>query len=963
MADVLLTKDEIDKLNGHVDLWPVKTRTERDNIKERLVTEFLQARGHNTKDIYARAFLKIVQCQKIQTWLSNRVATRNSRLPNGLKTVWTAREVFHEKNKAAITARRDEILAQTGAGPEGNIGAFNQAKAQLWNELTAEERAEYEEEADKWTLEGPPSDLRAQIAEKRITEWAAAFVVACYDQVQAMTSVQFSYLDKMGELQTGRHDISERWHLDDPNVPRFIDLYPDWKSDAIGNFSDYCARSLNPDRYGKLEAPPPAKARVDYQFTRFPDDTPVLPPLSEVRRKKHRDQVLRAFLNLHWELAVGVKGSSVHWVHVVREPTDYIDEDFFVDEVVIKDPTALYSHQLEALWQRILDLQDNDTFDDRFHWTHVCDKKGNRRPASYSGPPEEKKKARGKRRAAVARRPPAAARLAGTRSGGDGDGSGDEDREAELGAGDSAQGTMEKGKGNAKGGRKVSRSSKPGDKGKGKAKEGDKMTAKEKAQARLKAKTKTKGTRQKGRHGAASESDTAQESGVEENDAADPDLSDSSGEDIDINNIPSGDDEDDEGPRAGPSTRRTQRRKPTEVEDSTRQPPRPRHVAPIVNGLDGYDNPDVPPDGALVELAKERGPNWVGQDPARVFIYLWSRNDELIYRRLLDTWRHMMRRRATIAQDRGPGMWAHWDANGRHIPKAIHVNRPRWDKLLTWIEDHQPSEVSDSQAVQLWFLVCGMAIHDIHIVNSIDPDPEEPVPKRGAEYLRESKAEFDDIARILRACANSHHGIPPAGQWPDFTMPDNTSDIRPVSADGSASPHNRPSTAKAVRSPPLSPLTALPPTHVAAVKRPTIKGARGGPPGTRVLPRVAEKTVEQASSASEDEVEQEVAGLLGTSSAGARSISEGLALQRHGDAPGAFKGKPYILVPSSAVARGTRSHKQMDDTSAPRADNGKGNDGKDRPQPPGGGKKRKMLEDAAEPEKLAKRTRLRSRKH
>ena len=88
--------------------------------------------------------------------------------------------------------------------------------------------------------------------------------------------------------------------MDDPNVPRFIDLYPDWKSDAIGNFSDYCARSLNPGRYGKLEAPPPAKARVDYQFTRFPDDTPILPPLSEVRRKKHRDQVLRTFLNLHW---------------------------------------------------------------------------------------------------------------------------------------------------------------------------------------------------------------------------------------------------------------------------------------------------------------------------------------------------------------------------------------------------------------------------------------------------------------------------------------------------------------------------------------------------------------------------------------------------------------------------------------------------------------------------------------
>ena len=36
------------------------------------------------------------------------------------------------------------------------IGAFNEAKAQLWNKLPAEERAEYEEEADRWALEGSP---------------------------------------------------------------------------------------------------------------------------------------------------------------------------------------------------------------------------------------------------------------------------------------------------------------------------------------------------------------------------------------------------------------------------------------------------------------------------------------------------------------------------------------------------------------------------------------------------------------------------------------------------------------------------------------------------------------------------------------------------------------------------------------------------------------------------------------
>ena len=100
--------------------------------------------------------------QKIERWMSNRVATQNTRLPKGFKTVWTAREVFAEKNKTAISELRDQILAETGGGANARIAAWNQAKARLWGNLTEEEVEEYEEVADQWTLDGPDADLRAE---------------------------------------------------------------------------------------------------------------------------------------------------------------------------------------------------------------------------------------------------------------------------------------------------------------------------------------------------------------------------------------------------------------------------------------------------------------------------------------------------------------------------------------------------------------------------------------------------------------------------------------------------------------------------------------------------------------------------------------------------------------------------------------------------------------------------------
>ena len=88
--------------------------------------------------------------------------------------------------------------------------------------------------------------------------------------------------------------------MDDPSIPRFVDLYPDWKQDAAGTFADYTERTLNPERYGVVPNAAPGKSRAEHTWTLFADETPLLPPITEFRLKKHKEQIMRAFLNMHW---------------------------------------------------------------------------------------------------------------------------------------------------------------------------------------------------------------------------------------------------------------------------------------------------------------------------------------------------------------------------------------------------------------------------------------------------------------------------------------------------------------------------------------------------------------------------------------------------------------------------------------------------------------------------------------
>ena len=317
-------------------------------------------------------------------------------------------------------------------------------------------------------------------------------------------------------------------------------------------------------------------------------------------------------------------------MHVLKAPEEFIDPAFFDDRIILKDPADLHANELEALWQRIRELQEHDDWEDRFHWTHVCDKKGNRKAAKYLGrPPEEKQASRNKRRTAAARRPPQAARQARAN---ENDRAGEEDEDRA----DGVRGAPGRGKGS-------------GSKGQG-------------GKTKKTTGTKTKhGGKGKERAHEESESDSAKSSRAGGEDESDPELPDSSGSSVDDGSgacqvcclfLPSLELE--IGPaKPGPSRKHTRKtRAAARTETSSKQPPEPRapqqrapaprRVAPPMNGELGGPDPDIPPSDAAIAEAKYAPPQWIGHDPARVFSFLWAIAGEKEYRLILNTWRHMV---------------------------------------------------------------------------------------------------------------------------------------------------------------------------------------------------------------------------------------------------------------------------------------------------------------------------------
>ena len=101
--------------------------------------------------------------------------------------------------------------------------------------------------------------------------------------------------------------------------------------------------------------------------------------------------------------------------------------------------------------------------------------------------------------------------------------------------------------------------------------------------------------------------------------------------------------------------------------------------------------------------------------------------------------------------------WAVWDHPNIAIPERINSNAEAWANLIEWIEVHVPVANTARQEVQRWFLATGMAMRDCRCANDIEPDPTEPVPNGGPEYMRWSVATLDLMNnRIIPAIARAH---------------------------------------------------------------------------------------------------------------------------------------------------------------------------------------------------------------
>lgn len=74
-----------------------------------------------------------------------------------IKTQWTAKELFNERESSAIATRTAELLV----GDTKYITALCKARSQLWWDLSDEQREEYEQEAEQWNMNGPDEELVA----------------------------------------------------------------------------------------------------------------------------------------------------------------------------------------------------------------------------------------------------------------------------------------------------------------------------------------------------------------------------------------------------------------------------------------------------------------------------------------------------------------------------------------------------------------------------------------------------------------------------------------------------------------------------------------------------------------------------------------------------------------------------------------------------------------------------------
>ncbi|KAI0749927.1 hypothetical protein C8Q80DRAFT_1269721 [Daedaleopsis nitida] len=166
----------------------------------------------------------------------------------------------------------------------------------------------------------------------------------------------------------------------------------------------------------------------------------------------------------------------------------------------------------------------------------------------------------------------------------------------------------------------------------------------------------------------------------------------------------------------------------------------------------------IPPPQTLINEAKNQPPSWVDRDE-RVFAYLWTVGPMPEYRALLTSWRHVMLRQVKL-DPQMPVQWGSWETNHVSCLVDVHASEDAWNKLLCWIRDERLEKLKNCTPadVQTWFLIAGMAIHNILITMEMEPD--SPVIG-GAEYLHNGPATIAHIDKIIEpTAAGAHHPLP-----------------------------------------------------------------------------------------------------------------------------------------------------------------------------------------------------------
>ena len=100
--------------------------------------------------------------QKVRNWFQNNAPVKKARLPLKINHDFTAERMWGMVHQDEIRDGLLESRPPTVADDAPHVVVWNAKRKQLWNELSADEKAVYERLAAKWSEEGPDDDLKPE---------------------------------------------------------------------------------------------------------------------------------------------------------------------------------------------------------------------------------------------------------------------------------------------------------------------------------------------------------------------------------------------------------------------------------------------------------------------------------------------------------------------------------------------------------------------------------------------------------------------------------------------------------------------------------------------------------------------------------------------------------------------------------------------------------------------------------